>query len=428
MFPTQALSIRAFRNLWLGQAISQVGDAFYFVVFMFMVKKITGSAAMVGVVGAADTLPYLLAGAYAGVLADRIDRRRIMLASDLVSGAILLAFSLMVLFSGAPPVWALVATPFLLSMARVFFMPAKSAAIPVLVREDMLMQANALSNMTQTFMPLIGLAMSASVLGVLYSISREWFFLSAILVNAGSFLFSAGYIRLLPAVSPERKAEEKHPWVEFRQGLGYIRRHPVLRVFILVSTLMNLMISPFFVVYVESNAQWFGGKPQLLCLFEFTFFLGMVVSSGIVARFSHKRPGLGYIYSLVIVGLAVAAMAYSRTVFLFCLLNLIAGLALPFCDIPLTTYLQLEVEDGFRGRVNSVLNMARMGVMPMGMVMGAALVQRAGLVGAFLVMGLGMSFAAALGALSPAFRAAEIRSAMPSQAVVEEADPLAATN
>src|SRR5207253_876223 len=90
------LRIRAFRDLWLGQAISQLGDSIYYVAFMFMAQQVTGKIAMVGYVGAMEMLPYLLIGPYAGVLADRLDRRKIMLLSDLTSATALVSFAIVV--------------------------------------------------------------------------------------------------------------------------------------------------------------------------------------------------------------------------------------------------------------------------------------------------------------------------------------------
>src|SRR5579862_8820226 len=126
------LRIAPFRALWLGQAISQLGDAFYYIAFMFMVQKVTGSSVMVGYVGALEALPFLLLGSYAGVVVDRLDRRRIMLLSDLCSGLALVGLAACIWLQRQPPVWALLVTPFVLSSVRCFFMPAKSASIPSL--------------------------------------------------------------------------------------------------------------------------------------------------------------------------------------------------------------------------------------------------------------------------------------------------------
>lgn len=419
----QVLRHRAFKNLWLGQAISQLGDAFYYVVFMFMVKKLTGSAAMVGLVGAVETLPFLLFSAYGGVLADRIDRRRIMLASDVLSGIVLVAFALAAFVFGRQlPVVLLVLAAFLMSSVRAFFLPAKNAAIPSVVPPDEIVQANSLSYMTQSWMPMIGLALSASVLGVLYGISEKWFFVAAIAVNAGSFFASAYYIKRLPELIPDREhPEERHPWEDFKQGIAYIKQRDTLRVLLILSVFMSLMISPFFVVFVEANDAWFGGKPQTLTWCEFTFFAGLIVGGLLVAKFNVRRPGLGYVWALAITGGSVAMMALSQNFWFFCLCNVIAGLAIPFCDIPINSYLQLTVDDAYRGRVNSALTMMRMGITPLGLGLAGGLVKSIGLVSMFAIMGLGMVLVALSGLASPAFRTSRMPTVTPRTEVAPAA-------
>ena len=391
------LRISAFRNLWLGQAVSQVGDSLYFVIFMFMVKKISGSVAMVGYVDAMAALPFLLMGPIAGVIADRKDRRALMIASDVASGAVLLLFAGTILLFGEPPVWTLMLTPFLLSTMRAFFLPAKNAAIPALVPIERLTEANALSATTQNMMPLIGLGISASALGVLYTIAPQAFFMLAVTLNAVSFLVSAMFVRRLPPLVPPARAADTHPWRDFVEGLRYVRSRVEITALLSLSVAMSLMVSPFFVVYVASNAAWYGGKPQTLAWFEFSFFVGMILGSMAIGRWAVHRPGLGYVAGTLACGLTVAAMAVSRTFPAFCALNLLAGLGLPYAQIPIAVYLQSTVPDAFMGRVNSVLSTLSMGIMPIGMALGGVLVEVAGLAPAFLIMGGGMGAVALIG-------------------------------
>lgn len=402
---SDVLRIRAFRDLWLGQAISQLGDAFYYVTFMFMVKKVTGQDAMVGVVGALETIPFLLFGPYAGVLADRIDRRRIMLWSDLVCGAVLLLFTWLIASGGKPPVWGLLVTPFLLSSVRVFFLPAKSASIPKLVPAGALNTANGLSMTTQTMMPLIGLALSASVVAPLYELSPSKFYITAVLLNALSFLGSAVYIARLPTIEPDRQSDEPVRAIEdMKDGLRYLRGRHDLLVMTALLAVFRLMVSPFFVVYLAVNDRWFGGKPATIIWFEFSFFVGMLVASGYVGRLQPKHPARWFCWGLAMVGFSVAAMAFSPYFWAFVFWNVVAGLAVPFADIPIMTYTQASVPDAFRGRVNAVREMVATGVMPIGMLLAGTLVQQAGLVAAFLVMGVGMVAACLAGLLDPRFR------------------------
>jgi MFS transporter, DHA3 family, macrolide efflux protein len=400
------LSIPAFRNLWLGQAISQIGDAFYYVTFMFMVHKLTGSNAMVGYVGAVEVLPYLLFSPYAGVLADRIDRRKIMLWSDLLSGFVLIMLLVVTLGFGKPPIPVIFVTAFLLSTVRSFFLPTKNATIPAIVPAKHLLAAMSLSMATQNFMQLAGLAVSAGVLAALYQMSPFWFFVCAIGINCLSFFGSAVFIAKLPPVIPEREPgeAERHPLKDFADGISYISKRPVLVTLMVVSMFFSLMVAPFFVIYVAANEAWFGGKPATLAWLEFAFFLGMIGGSISVAKAKVKKPGISFVLGLATVGVGVASLAYSRSFVGFFWWNIVCGLAVPFADIPVKTYLQLTVPDELRGRVNSSLMMLSTGMMPLGMGLAGTMLEIVGLVNGFLIMGIGMGIVAILGLASKSFR------------------------
>ncbi len=415
---------KGFKNLWLGQCVSQLGDAFYYVVFAFMVHRITGSYAMVGWVAAFELLPYLAIGPFAGVLVDRFDRRKVMLASDLASAAILVLLGLVVFVSGGqPPVAFIFVAAFSLSTVRVFFMPAKNAAIPVLVEEEGLNSANALSAASQNVVQLMALSVSAGVLSALYLLSPTWFFLASVFLNAASFLGSAVFIARLPAMIPERDLTKKLVMTDdLRLGLKYIRGREELTVLVVVTVLLNLMISPFFVTHVAANAMWFGGKPQTLTWLEAAFWAGMIVGSAIVAKAKIARPGIAFVWGLGLCGLTVGAMAYAQGFWFYFGWNVAAGIAIPFAWIPMQTYTQSTVPDEYRGRVNSVLNMAQMGIQPLGLSIAGNLIDRFGLVNVFLGMGGGMGLAAFSGLLSRAFREArmlEPRPEIPAQTPAE---------
>lgn len=402
---SSVLRIIPFRRLWLGQAVSQFGDALYFLILAFMVGKLTGSAAMVGYIGALKALPYLLLGPYAGVLADRIDRKIIMLASDLLSATVLLGLGVVVWLAPAPPIWTIFVAASSLAIINVFFLPAKSAAIPNLVPTDRLLEANSLSSATQSMMPLIGLALSATALGAIYAIYPDYFFLTAIVVNAASFLYSAYCISTLPSIRPDRAGQPKQRVLDdTRAGIAFIWKNHVLKVTLLLSMLLNLFVAPFMVVYIAANNLWFGGKFSTLAWFEFSFTLGMVIGSIIVGRLSIRRPGFAFCIGLVVVGASIAMLAIGPYFWNMVLWNLVAGLAIPYASVPINTYFQLVVPDSFRGRVNSAITMAAMGVMPLGMMLAGIVTAKIGVVLMFIVMGGGMVAASAFGLIDGPFR------------------------
>jgi MFS transporter, DHA3 family, macrolide efflux protein len=298
---------------------------------------------------------------------------------------------------------------FVLSTIRCFFLPAKSAAIPNLIPTDKVLEANAFSMTTQSLMPLISLAFSASLMAPLYAFSPRWFFLACVVINSISFFGSAVYIARLPKIVPDRDPEETpHALEDFKLGWKYLSGRRDLAVLTGMLTVFRLFVSPFFVVHVAANKAWFGGKPSGLAWFEFSFFAGMILMSPFVGKMKIQRPTMTFAYGLGAVGLFVAFMAYSNNFWLYVMWNIACGLVLPFADIPINAYLQLSVPDAFRGRVNSVISMLGMGIMPVGMVLAGYMVDRWGLVTAFLVMGIGMLLAALIGPVDRAYREARM--------------------
>lgn len=402
-------SIPAFRNLWIGQAISQLGDALYYLVFLFMVEKVTGDPKMVGIAGVGQTLPFLLFSPYAGVVADRWNRKTIMLACDLVSGFALLLFAAYVFFDATPPAWALIAAGATLSAVNAFFSPAKGAAIPQLVPEDRRDTANALSLATQNLLPMIGVAISGTVLAILYAISPSYFFLAAITLNALSFFGSAIFIARLPRLVPVHEEDKAEPNAlrDVRDGFAYLQKQRVLWVLLWLNLLVQITMSPFMLVYIEVNKLWFGGGYGTLALCEVSFFVGVVMCSLFVERMKIARPGMAFIGGVAAIGITVIFMAVSHNVWAFAWWNFVAGLAFPFVQLPMAAYIQKLVPENFQGRVNAAMTMTGMGIAPVAIGLGGLLLAAVGPGWMIAIMGIGMTFAGLLGLADKSFRTAQ---------------------
>ncbi|HUW13040.1 MAG TPA: MFS transporter, partial [Anaerolineae bacterium] len=124
---------RDFRLLWLGQIIARLGDNFYWLALLITVNEMTGSTLAMGFTTISLALPQLLLGLPAGVLVDRFDRRKVMIASDLLRSGLIL-FCLLV--DGPEQVWIFYVVGFLMSAIGVFFIPARQAVTPLLVGEE----------------------------------------------------------------------------------------------------------------------------------------------------------------------------------------------------------------------------------------------------------------------------------------------------
>ena len=163
-----------FRNLWLGQVVSQVGDYFTFLALTVIVSGFSntteGTALAVAVVMISFSLPRLLFGLLAGVFVDRWDRRKTMLVSDLVR-VVLILFMIPAFMAASLP--AIFVLGFLMSTVGTLFNPAKSALIPRLVPPEQLLSANALSQTSQIVATVLGPGLAGATLAVAGT-GREW--------------------------------------------------------------------------------------------------------------------------------------------------------------------------------------------------------------------------------------------------------------
>lgn len=412
MFSTYSdlLRIRDFRNLWLGQTISRIGDAFYFVGPMFVVKKLFNDDAMVGYVLALESLPYLLLGPVAGAIADRFDRKKIMMWADLVAAIVLFVFlAYLLVLEGNPPRWPFYLFGPLLTTSRVFFFPAKNAVIPRVLPQEKLLEGNAMNASTDQIMWLVGNLLTAAFASVVQKYGPKQFLEVMVLVNAITFLWSVVYIFRLPSILPEREeVHEQDMLKDIREGIKYAKTDKVIGLSLLATVGLSFFMSPFFVVYLATNKAWFGDNAAGLAVIEACFIIGMLFMSFYLPRLNVKKAGLAFGIGMAVAGAMVALMGVSQNFYIYCFWNLICGFAIGLVNVPMMTYQQLRVPDEYRGRIGSLGNLIWMGVQPIGAACGGALLSFFGIVWMHILMGLGFGATGSAPLLSKEFREAEI--------------------
>jgi len=211
-----------FRQLWLGQLVSQLGDWFNTIAVYTLVLQLTGSGRAVGLVLVARFLPTVVIGPLAGVVADRFDRRRIMIISDVLRAAVVLGF----LFIRRPDqLWLVYVLTVLQLLGSTFFEPAKSASVPSLVSRRELMTANAISSVTWSAMLTLGAAVGGFVTG--------WFGTgAAFIIDALSFVLSALLIigvrlpRRPPRARRKLTMAKALGFTDTLEGIRYVRQRP----------------------------------------------------------------------------------------------------------------------------------------------------------------------------------------------------------
>src|SRR5208283_5007530 len=243
---------RNFRRLWLAQIVSEIGDWFYTLSIYTLLLQLTGHAGSVALALMLQVLPQTFVGPTAGVVNDRLKRKHVMIAADLVRFGVVLA---MLLVRSRSMVWLVYSLLLAETTMTAFFEPARSSVIPNITAESEVLVANTLSSATWSVNLLIG----ASVGGVVAAFfGRETVFI----LNALSFLASAILIAGMRFAEPH--AESAVPLrgrdlVDFSpviDGLRYIRRHRTLFPAIFAKA-GELMIGPSWVIFTVMGAREF---------------------------------------------------------------------------------------------------------------------------------------------------------------------------
>ena len=217
---------RNYRYAWTGQVVSEIGDHFNNIAVFSLALSMTKSGLVVSAVMLSRAIPAVLAGPIAGVLLDRLNRKQVMIASDLIRAVVALGFIFCI---GRSDNWLLYILSGLLMFASPFFTSGRSAILPAITSPDELHVANSLTQTTQWTTLTIGTFLA----GVsVTQFGYEW----AFVLNSFSFLFSAWSISRL-RVAPDalrakksglNEAEVVRPWHEYVEGIRYMRATPLI--------------------------------------------------------------------------------------------------------------------------------------------------------------------------------------------------------
>jgi len=214
-----------YRNTWIGQVVSEVGDHFNNVAVFSLALKLTGSGMVVTFVMLSRAIPAILAGPLAGVVLDRLDRKRVMIASDLIRMVVALGFILAWRYQSPPLLYVFSG---LLMLASPFFTSGRAAILPSIASKEELHTANSLTQTTQW----TTLSVGAFLGGVGAQFGYDW----AFILNSLSFAISALCISRLalpgrgfrPPRAAVTEAEVVRPWHEYVEGLRYMRARPLI--------------------------------------------------------------------------------------------------------------------------------------------------------------------------------------------------------
>jgi MFS family permease len=356
-----AFAYRDFRVLWFGAFTSTVGTWMQKVAQSWLVFDLTKSSFFLGLDDFLGQLPILLFTLLGGVIADRHDRRRLLLGSQYVQMAA--AFTLAALvFWGHVRVWHILGLSCLTGFAQAFGGPAYQSLIPSLVQKKDLPNAIALNsiqfNLARVFGPLLA--------------GAALFFGTAACFGLNGLSFVVVIVALMSLHVKHIRATDRKPMLqELQGGLEYARSQPsiiALTVLAFLTTFLGLPLLTFLPVFAR---EIFHGEVRLYTYMMAFSGAGAVGGALVVAwlgRFKHM--GLTLLVVQVIFGGLIAAFAISRVWWWSCLLLFAGGAALIVVFSMTASLVQLIVPDHLRGRVVSIYMVAFRGGMPLGSLAG----------------------------------------------------------
>lgn len=400
--------VRDFRLLWLGEAVSALGDQFALIALPWLALVLTGSALALGSVLALMAVPRALLMLVGGVWVDRLSPRRVMLGSNAVR---LVAVSLLGLavLADAEQLWMLYLFALVFGIADAFFFPAQTSIVPELVEPDQLQGANGITQGTTQASVLLGPAIAGVVIAALGSNGAQASSAGvavALLLDGASFLVSLVTLCLIHARAHDH-AQGSSMVEAIREGIRFLWGSPGLRAVVLISLTGNLLIvGPFEVgmpviayARLPEGAAAFG---LIMSAFGGGSLIGLVAGAMLPA----PRPGwfaAAVMGTLSIAGLGVAALAPVHSTILAVAIIAVSGMALGYGNLLGLSWAQARIPAHLMGRVMSLLLLGSVGLVPISELLAGAAVQ-VSLEAMLLVAGVGMAIFALGSLLWPTVR------------------------
>ncbi len=377
-----ALRYRDFRLFWTGLLVSNTGTWMQMTATNWLLYQLTGSPALLGLNGIFRAVPAIGLGVISGTFADRYDRRKLMISTEVASGLLALALGLLD-HSGRIEAWHIYAFTFLNASVGSFDGPARQALFPNLVPRAVLPNAVALNSLLWKGSALIG--------PFLAGVAISWMGTAgAFYANAASYLVVVFAITMM-RVTSKGSSKRRSLLGETREGFSYIVSRPVvlgIMVMEAVASLFGLnhtMLTIFASDILRVGAHGFG-------LLQSARGLGAVIGSSIYIGIGHRSSqGQILFVSAILYGSGFALFGVSPSFALSLLLMALVGAADTIWGASRGTILQMNTPDTFRGRVMGVFQLSNRGLHPLGQVQSGLLIPVIGAPAATVLGGLVVS-------------------------------------
>jgi MFS family permease len=366
-----ALGHRTFRLLFLGQAISSLGDRLVPVALAFAVLDLTGSVTDLGIVAAAQTVPLVVFVLIGGVWADRLPRQRVMLASDAIR-ALAQGVTALLLLQGQAHVWQLAALQAVYGAAEAFFGPASTALVPQTVEPADLQQANALMGLSGNVAAVLGPAFAGVIVA---TIGAGW----GLAIDSATFVVSAVFLALM-RVQPVLVAARASTLAELRAGWQAFRSRTWLWVTVAYFTLfIGFVYAPLLVLGPQVARTSLGGAGAWAAIAT-ALGIGSMVGGLAGLRWRPRYPLRVAFLSFLVAGPALLALLAAHAPLpLIVAAGLVDGGSGTLFNTLWFTALQREVPANELSRVSSWDYLGSLAMLPVGQAVSGPVAEAIGL-------------------------------------------------
>lgn len=352
-------------SLFLGsQTISLFGSMLVQYAILWHITLATESGVMMTISIICGFLPTFFLSPFAGVWADRYNRKMLIALAD--AGIAAATLVLVLLFrAGYEALWLLFAISAVRAAGAGIQTPAVSALLPGIVPADRLTAVNGVFGSLQAFMTLVAPIASAALLSFA---SIEIIFLIDIITATVAIAILLGLVRV-PARRREPSGEPYGYLGDLRAGLRYIRNHAFLKQYFAFFALVFLLMAPAAFLTPLQVARTFGGDYWRLTAIEIVFSIGMMAGGALIASWSgfrnraHTLMLACAVFGLCTVGLGVVTFSFG----VYLAVMGLAGITAPLFNTPAQVILQEKVDDAYMGRVFGVFSMISTSMLPIGM-------------------------------------------------------------
>jgi MFS family permease len=364
----RALRHRNFRLFWSGQLVSVVGTWMQSLAQGWLMHRLTGSAWMLGVLGFAQFVPVTALSLWAGVIADHVDKRRMIIITQ--SLAALQALTLAAIVSaGIVQPWMVLALAFVFGSINAFDLPARQSFLVEMVGKEDLPNAIALNSAAFNTARVLGPALAGVLLAVAGEAACFW-------INAASYLV---VIAMLLRMDLPRRAREAVMRGSLLEGVGYVLATPPIRNLLSLLGIMAGLGFQYMTLLPVYARTILNAGPRAFGLMVSAFGLGSLVSAIVLTR-RHDRWRLrrNLLLALGTASAGMGAFAWSRWLPLTLAMGFASGFGLILYVATTNVLLQLSVQDRFRGRVMSLYTFMFVGTAPAGSLLAGWIAQRFG--------------------------------------------------